>query len=99
AKDRVRRAAQLERTDRLQILELEPHLVRRVDLKTDQRGANSRRRDPFPRFANVLERRGFNAHQNSLMGSAARAAELNLDAGVRAQRFRIEEMRRCEILD
>ena len=40
--DRARRAAELERADRLQALELQPDLARRIDVETDERGTARR---------------------------------------------------------
>ena len=51
-------AAQLERADRLQVLELQPDLRRRVlDVQPDERRADRRSGDASARGADVLERR------------------------------------------
>jgi hypothetical protein len=55
--DRVRRAAELERADRLQALELEPDFRRRiVDVKPNERRLCDGVREPVPRALDVVER-------------------------------------------
>ena len=56
AQDRVRRAAELEGADRLQVLELEPDLGGRVDLEPDERRADDGAGDSLAGALDLLER-------------------------------------------
>src|SRR4029079_2614255 len=54
--DRARRAAELERADRLEAFELEPDLAGRIDLEADERGREDRARGDPARGLDRVER-------------------------------------------
>src|SRR5262245_54388356 len=71
-RDGIPGAAQLERPDRLKVLELEEDLRRRVDLEADERGSDDRVRDPLSGSLDIRVRRRLVRVPFSHRGSFAR---------------------------
>ena len=91
--NRVRRAAQLERADRLQRLELEIDLRRRVDVRGGRAASEWRSPAMRSRAARMSSIVGGSMRRNT------RSAELDANAGARRDRLGVDVRRGREIFD